>query len=52
MTKDEKEIHLYDIANAKWYTQTATGDVPDMRRRFCAGVSALLNTQFIMANLS
>ncbi|KAF2188975.1 hypothetical protein K469DRAFT_684242 [Zopfia rhizophila CBS 207.26] len=31
------EIKLYDIANAKWYTQTATGDVPDARRRFCAG---------------
>lgn len=33
------EIYLYDIASGKWYQQTATGDVPDMRRRFCAGVT-------------
>ncbi|KAF2398260.1 hypothetical protein EJ06DRAFT_558116 [Trichodelitschia bisporula] len=33
------QIFLYDIANAKWYTQTATGNVPDMRRRFCAGAT-------------
>ncbi|QDS75309.1 hypothetical protein FKW77_001487 [Venturia effusa] len=33
------EIHLYDIANNKWYTQVATGDVPNMRRRFCAGAT-------------
>ncbi|KAF2673245.1 hypothetical protein BT63DRAFT_151080 [Microthyrium microscopicum] len=30
-------IFLYDIAGGKWYTQKATGDVPDMRRRFCGG---------------
>lgn len=30
-------IHLFDIASSKWYTQHASGDVPDMRRRFCAG---------------
>lgn len=29
-------IHVYDILSGKWYTQTATGDVPDSRRRFCA----------------
>ncbi|OCL04949.1 hypothetical protein AOQ84DRAFT_106417 [Glonium stellatum] len=33
------EIHLYDIVSGKWYTQTATGNVPDMRRRFCAGAA-------------
>ncbi|KAH8429033.1 uncharacterized protein LDX57_006704 [Aspergillus melleus] len=32
------EILLYDIANSKWYTQKATGEVPEQRRRFCAGV--------------
>lgn len=29
-------IYIYDILSAKWYTQTATGDVPASRRRFCA----------------
>ncbi|KAF1347039.1 hypothetical protein BDV97DRAFT_371569 [Delphinella strobiligena] len=33
------EIYLYDIASGKWYQQSATGDVPDMRRRFCAGAT-------------
>ena len=33
-----QEILLYDIANSKWYTQKATGEVPEQRRRFCAGV--------------
>ncbi|KAF3905646.1 hypothetical protein ABW21_db0204761 [Orbilia brochopaga] len=32
------EINLYDIASSKWYTQTATGDIPPSRRLFCAGV--------------
>jgi hypothetical protein len=32
-------IHIFDIASARWYTQNATGDVPDMRRRFCAGAT-------------
>ncbi|KAL2073942.1 hypothetical protein VTL71DRAFT_11268 [Oculimacula yallundae] len=31
-------IHIYDIRSSKWYTQTAIGDVPASRRRFCAGV--------------
>ncbi|KAK8874565.1 cell wall anchored protein [Apiospora arundinis] len=32
------EIHLYDIQSRVWYVQDASGDnVPDMRRRFCAG---------------
>ncbi|RDL37967.1 uncharacterized protein BP5553_05400 [Venustampulla echinocandica] len=29
-------IHLYDIKSSKWYTQTATGNIPPNRRRFCA----------------
>ncbi|ORY18722.1 hypothetical protein BCR34DRAFT_660075 [Clohesyomyces aquaticus] len=32
-------IYLYDIANDKWYTQNASGDVPEQRRRFCAGAT-------------
>ncbi|KAF2464857.1 uncharacterized protein BDR25DRAFT_241162, partial [Lindgomyces ingoldianus] len=34
-----EKIFLYDIGNDKWYTQNATGDVPEMRRRFCAGAA-------------
>lgn len=29
---------LCDIAEAKWYQQKATGQVPGNRRKFCAGV--------------
>lgn len=32
-------IHVYDIQSSKWYTQTAVGDVPLARRRFCAGAA-------------
>lgn len=32
-------IHLYDIKSSQWYEQTATGDVPSSRRRFCAGAA-------------
>ncbi|KAF2461305.1 hypothetical protein BDY21DRAFT_83089 [Lineolata rhizophorae] len=32
-------IHVYDIQSGKWYLQQATGDVPDMRRKFCAGAT-------------
>ncbi|KAL1869078.1 hypothetical protein VTK73DRAFT_3386 [Phialemonium thermophilum] len=32
-------IKLYDVLSSKWYTQTATGTIPGMRRRFCAGVT-------------
>jgi len=32
-------IFIYDIAGGKWYNQTASGDVPEMRRRFCAGAT-------------
>ncbi|PVH81744.1 hypothetical protein DL98DRAFT_416069 [Cadophora sp. DSE1049] len=31
-------IHIYDIRSSKWYTQTAVGDAPLSRRKFCAGV--------------
>ena len=30
-------IFLYDIAEAKWYQQNATGQIPENRRKFCAG---------------
>ena len=32
-------VHVYDIQSSKWYTQTAVGDVPLARRRFCAGAA-------------
>ena len=32
-------IFIFDIGSGQWYSQTATGDIPEMRRRFCAGVS-------------
>lgn len=32
-------IYLYDIKSAQWYEQTATGDIPASRRRFCAGAA-------------
>ena len=32
-------IYLYDISSSKWYTQTAHGDIPGNRRRFCAGAA-------------
>jgi hypothetical protein len=34
-----QEILVYSIADDLWYTQTATGDVPEERRRFCAGLA-------------
>lgn len=33
------EILVFDIASSRWYHQTATGTVPDMRAQFCAGVA-------------
>jgi hypothetical protein len=32
-------VHVYDIKSSKWYAQTAAGDVPLSRRRFCAGAA-------------
>ncbi|KAH8890788.1 hypothetical protein GQ53DRAFT_649582 [Thozetella sp. PMI_491] len=34
-----EQIFVYDILSSKWYTQTATGTVPAIRRRFCADVT-------------
>ncbi|KAI9698644.1 MAG: hypothetical protein M1836_003753 [Candelina mexicana] len=33
------QINIYDIASGKWYTQNATGTVPEPRARFCAGAT-------------
>ena len=33
------QIWLYDVLSSKWYPQTATGTVPEMRARFCAGAT-------------
>ncbi|KAK4190088.1 autophagy-related protein 3 [Podospora australis] len=33
------EILLYDVLSSSWYKQKATGQVPQMRRRFCAGAT-------------
>jgi hypothetical protein len=34
-----ENIFLYDVLSSKWYTQNASGQVPPMRRRFCAGAT-------------
>ncbi|GAW21442.1 hypothetical protein ANO14919_109610 [Xylariales sp. No.14919] len=34
------DIFIYDIFSNTWYKQTATGDLPDLRTEFCAGVSS------------
>jgi len=34
-----ENIFLYDVLSSKWYAQNATGIVPPMRRRFCAGAT-------------
>lgn len=31
------QIFLYDVVSTKWHIQTATGTIPENRRRFCAG---------------
>ncbi|KAF2004831.1 hypothetical protein P154DRAFT_20057 [Amniculicola lignicola CBS 123094] len=33
------QIHLFDISSSKWYTQTASGQIPESRRQFCAGAT-------------
>jgi len=33
------QIFIYDVLSGKWYSQTASGQIPEMRRRFCAGVA-------------
>lgn len=32
-------IFMYDVANAKWYTQKTSGRTPEIRRRFCGGAT-------------
>ncbi|KAI3326156.1 hypothetical protein HD806DRAFT_438484 [Xylariaceae sp. AK1471] len=34
------DILIYDIFSNTWYRQKATGDLPELRTEFCAGVSA------------
>ncbi|KAK7535017.1 uncharacterized protein J3D65DRAFT_629765 [Phyllosticta citribraziliensis] len=34
------DIFIFDIASSTWYNITATGDIPDPRIEFCAGLSA------------
>ncbi|KAI2625785.1 hypothetical protein GGR54DRAFT_514111 [Hypoxylon sp. NC1633] len=34
------DIYIYDIFSNMWYMQKATGDIPDPRTEFCAGVSS------------
>ncbi|KAK0630774.1 hypothetical protein B0T17DRAFT_590186 [Bombardia bombarda] len=34
-----EQIYVYDILSSRWYVQNATGAVPQMRRRFCAGAT-------------
>ncbi|KAK3322153.1 hypothetical protein B0H66DRAFT_192462 [Apodospora peruviana] len=34
-----EQVFLYDVLSSKWYVQNATGTVPQMRRRFCAGAA-------------
>ncbi|KAL8295022.1 hypothetical protein RB600_000809, partial [Gaeumannomyces tritici] len=33
------QVFIYDVANSKWYTQTALGAIPPNRQRFCVGAS-------------
>jgi hypothetical protein len=33
------EIFVYDVTSSKWYSQTATGQIPPNRRRFCGGAA-------------
>ena len=37
--QDMSQILLYDIGDSKWYTQSATGDIPANRRKFCSGAA-------------
>ena len=36
---DMSIIYVYEIAESKWYTQNATGDIPPPRRKFCGGAT-------------
>ena len=37
------DIDIYDLAGGLWYTQKATGVVPETRRLFCAGVGTAVD---------
>jgi hypothetical protein len=39
VANSRQNIHIYDVASSKWYTQTATGNIPGARRQFCAGAT-------------
>lgn len=36
---DMSQIMVFDIGDNKWYLQTATGNIPPNRRKFCAGAT-------------
>lgn len=38
-TNKLQTIHIFDVSSSKWYTQTASGEVPPARRQFCADVT-------------
>ncbi|KAF2281401.1 uncharacterized protein EI97DRAFT_472800 [Westerdykella ornata] len=38
-SRGPQEILVYSIGDDLWYRQTATGDIPEQRRRFCAGLA-------------
>jgi hypothetical protein len=40
-----RTILIYDILSAQWYNQTATGDIPAARRRFCAVLFSLVPSE-------
>lgn len=37
--QDMDTVFLYDILSGKWYQQRTTGSTPQVRRRFCSGVT-------------
>ncbi|KAJ2897480.1 Kelch repeat-containing protein-like protein 5 [Zalerion maritima] len=37
MAQPMEQIFVFDTVSSKWYSQNATGTVPEYRRRFCAG---------------
>jgi len=39
VAKSLDNIMVYDPASNKWFTQTATGVIPQNRKRFCADVA-------------
>ncbi|KAF1972094.1 hypothetical protein BU23DRAFT_599798 [Bimuria novae-zelandiae CBS 107.79] len=36
--KEDYDIHIFDIANSRWFIQKAAGDLPQPRSRFCSVV--------------